>query len=150
LKISGYFQYISADDGNEGNDFLLRLGKYFEKTLIVGYEYQYVNYKFKSQFYYSPRNFESHSIWLDQILEKHEYLKVTLGGKIGYIPQSSLMALEAHIEVFDQVLKNISVSGKLSVGSTSRDQSSYRYVPHNYRLIGLYFSQPNRYQIFPQ
>jgi hypothetical protein len=37
------------------------------------------------------------------------------------------MALEAHVEVFDQVIKNISVSGKLSVGSTSRDQSSYRY-----------------------
>jgi tetratricopeptide (TPR) repeat protein len=127
LKISGYFQYVSADDGNEGNDFLLRLGKYFEKNFIVGYEYQYVNYKFKSQFYYSPRNFESHSIWLDQILEKHENLRVSIGGKIGYIPQSNLMALEAHVEAFDQVLKNISVSGKLSVGSTSRDQSSYRY-----------------------
>ena len=127
LKISGYFQYVSADDGNEGNDFLLRLGKYFEKNFIVGYEYQYVNYKFKSQFYYSPRNFESHSIWLDQILEKHENLRVSIGGKIGYIPQSSLMALEAHVEAFDQVLKNISVSGKLSVGSTSCDQSSYRY-----------------------
>jgi tetratricopeptide (TPR) repeat protein len=127
LKISGYFQYVSADDGNEGNDFNIRLGKYFEKNFIVGYEYAYINYKFKSQYYYSPRNFESHSLWLDQILEKHDNLRVSIGGKIGYIPQSSLMALEAHIEAFDQVLKNISVSGKLSVGSTSRDQSSYRY-----------------------
>ena len=127
LKISGYFNYISADDGNEGNDFVLRLGKYFEKNFIVGYEYEYINYKFKSQYYYSPTDFESHSLWLDQILEKHDNLRVSIGGKVGYIPQSSLMALEAHVEVFDQVIKNISVSGKLSVGSTSRDQSSYRY-----------------------
>ena len=127
LKLSGYFQYISVDDANEGNDFMLRIGRYFYKTLAFGYEYAYSNYKFKSSYYYSPRNFESHSIWLDQDLDKKEELRVSVGGKLGYIPRNNFLALEGHIDLFYKVSKSFSVTGKVSVGSTSRDDSSYRY-----------------------
>ncbi|MHB9041141.1 MAG: hypothetical protein ACYC4T_10860, partial [Melioribacteraceae bacterium] len=97
LKISGYFQYIGVDDGNAGNDFVIRIGKYFWPDIAIGYEYAYSNYKYKSSYYYSPHNFESHSIWLDNDLDKSEKLKVSIGGKIGLIPLSTLIALEGHI-----------------------------------------------------
>lgn len=127
FKISGSFQYISVSDGNEGNDFVLRLGKYFYKDLAAGYEYYYTNYKYKSSFYYSPTTFESHSIWLDNELERKTDLRVTLGGKLGLIPRNKLIALEGHLDVYYNVLKNLLISGRLSVGSTSRDESSYRF-----------------------
>lgn len=127
LIISGNFQYIAVTDANEGNDFLLRMGRYFYKNLALGYEYAYDNYKVKTKYYYSPRNFESHSLWLDQEIEQKEQLRVKIGGKLGYIPKNSLIALEAHAEVSYQATKSFSINGKISTGSTSRDDSSYRF-----------------------
>jgi Tfp pilus assembly protein PilF len=127
LKISGNFQYIVCDDGDEGNDFSLRIGRYFAKDLAIGYEYAYDNYKYKSSYYYSPRNFESHSLWLDEEIEKREKVRFTIGGKIGFIPRNSLIALEGHVELYYQVKKNLTVNGKVSIGSTSRDEQSYRF-----------------------
>jgi tetratricopeptide (TPR) repeat protein len=127
LRISGSFQYISVGDGDEGNDFMIRIGKYFAKGLLMGYEYAYDNYKFKSSYYYTPNNFESHSLWLDEELEKKDDLRLSIGGKLGFIPHNSLIAMEGHVELFYQVRKNLSLSGKVSIGSTSRDDQSYRY-----------------------
>ncbi len=127
LKFSGRFQYISVEDNNEGNDFMIRIGKYFYRNMAVGYEYAYTNYKFKSSYYYSPKNYESHSLWIDQYLEKSESLQVLIGGKIGQVPKNSFLTLEGHLELFYNVSKKFSVTGKMSFGSTSRDESSYRY-----------------------
>ncbi len=127
LKLEGSFQYVSVTDNNEGNDLYLRIGYYFYKNLIVGYEYYYTNYKFKSSFYYSPKNFESHSIFVDNELEKKKDLRVTLGGKLGFIPQNSFVALEGHVEVYYQPIRNFTFSGRIGAGSTSRYDSSYRY-----------------------
>jgi hypothetical protein len=93
----------------------------------MGYEYLYSNYKQKSVFYYSPRNFESHSLWLENDLDKQDKLKVSIGGKIGLIPQSSLISLEGHISALYKLFNGLSISGRISVGSASRDNSSYRY-----------------------
>ncbi|MFA7228185.1 MAG: tetratricopeptide repeat protein [Melioribacteraceae bacterium] len=127
LRLSGYFQYIRVDDDNAGNDFSVRLGKYFWPDIALGYEYLYSNYKRKSDFYYSPRNFESHSLWLENDLDKQQKLKISIGGKIGLIPQSSLIALEGHISAQYTVFNGLTLSGRISVGSASRDNSSYRY-----------------------
>lgn len=127
LRISGSFQYISVEDGDEGNDLILRIGKYFAKGLLLGYEYAYDNYKYKDSYYYSPNNFESHSLWLDEEIEKKENLRVTIGGKVGFIPHNSLIAMEGHMELFYKAMKNLTISGKISIGSTSRDDQSYRY-----------------------
>lgn len=127
LKLSGSFQYITVSDGNEGNDLMLRIGKYFYKDLSAGYEYYYTNYKLKKQNYYSPQNFESHCIWVDHDLENNEELKIVLGGKVGIIPRNKFLALEGHTEFFYQPIKYLLISGKVGMGSTSRDESSYRY-----------------------
>lgn len=127
MKIEGSFQYLGIDDGNEGNDFYLRLGRYFYKDLVVGYEYAYDNFKWKSPYYYSPRNFESHSIWLDNELDRKQNLRVTIGGKLGIIPQNSLIVLEGHFEGEYKPIPNLLMSGRVGIGSTSRDNSSYRF-----------------------
>lgn len=127
LKIAGMFQYIGVDDSNEGNNFYFRIGRYFYKDLIIGYEYAYDNFKWKSPYYYSPRNFESHSIWLDNEVDRKDNLRITLGGKLGIIPQSSLIILAGYFEGEYSPLKNLLITGRLGIGSTSRDNSSYRY-----------------------
>ena len=127
LKISGSYQYVSVTDANEGNDFYLRIGKYLYKDLVMGYEYNYSNYKYKSDYYYSPINFESHSLWIDNELENRDNQRVTIGGKIGFIPAQKFVILEGHVDVYYRAMKNLLFSGRISAGSTSRDASSYRY-----------------------
>ncbi|MFC2083936.1 tetratricopeptide repeat protein [Bacteroidota bacterium] len=129
-QITGYFQYITASDNNEGNDLQLRAGKYFEQNLIAGYEYFYSNYKYvdtAAPFYYSPGGFESHSLWADFIVEKSEEADIMLGGKLGYVPASDFILLEGHVNGYYKFSDNFQVSGTISLGSTSRDNASYRY-----------------------
>jgi hypothetical protein len=106
---------------------MLRLGRYITKDFIVGYEYAYSISKIKADYYYSPTNFESHSIWVDQDLDKKKDLRVLIGGKIGIVPQNKFLALEGHFELFHQLFPTFSLSARLAMGTTSRDQSSYRY-----------------------
>lgn len=125
------FQYITVADNNEGNDFKLRVGKYFEKDLIAGYEYLYSNYKYvgdNAPFYYSPEDFNSHSLWADFIIEKNKNADIKLGGKIGYVPNSDFVQLEGHIDAFYKFAPNFQIQGSLGYGSTTRENSSYRYV----------------------
>jgi tetratricopeptide (TPR) repeat protein len=127
MKISSSFQYITVSDDNEGNDFVLRIGKYIYRDLIVGYEYNYSNYKYDADYYYSPTNFESHSIWIDNELENKENLRATLGGKLGFIRNSKFLLMEGHFELYYKITKDFLISGKIGAGSTTRDDSSYRY-----------------------
>ncbi len=126
IRLEGNFQYIGADDGNEGNNFYFRIGRYFYKDLIIGYEYAYDNYSRRSAYYYSPRNFESHALWVNQEVEKKERLRVTLGGKLGIIPSSSSIIMEGHIDVEYKPTDKLLISGGVRIGSTSRYTSSYR------------------------
>ena len=127
LKIEGDFQYIGVDDGNAGNNFYFRLGRYFYQDLVVGYEYSYANFSWKSDNYYSPTNFEAHSLWIDQELEKKDELNVTIGGKLGIIPANSLVMLEGHLRFEYKPMKKLLLAGNVGIGSTSRDNSSYRF-----------------------
>ncbi len=127
LKLNGSFQYIYVSDGNEGNDLMMRIGKYFTNDLSAGYEYYYINYKLKMQNYYSPQNFESHCLWIDHDLQNKEELRIVLGGKVGIIPRNKFLALEGHVEFYYQPFRYFLISGKIGMGSTSRDEASYRY-----------------------
>jgi tetratricopeptide (TPR) repeat protein len=127
MKFSGSYQYISVNDANEGNDFFLRIGKYFYRDLAFGYEYNYANYRYKASYYYSPINFESHSIWVDNELENKKELRVTIGGKLGFIARNKFLLMEGHLDFYYQPVRNLLISGRIGAGSTTRDDSSYRY-----------------------
>ena len=128
MHFSGYFSYLKNTDGNEGNDFQLRIGRKFQPDLIVGYEYFYSNYKYDVDLYYSPTNFESHALFLDSYLEDQEDLQVTMGGKIGFVPASDFLLLSAYVNASWKLSPTLSLDGRVSVGSTSRDSASYKYV----------------------
>jgi len=128
LEFNGYYKYLSIDDGNAGNDLQLRLGKNFYENVVAGYEYMYSNYKLKTPNYYSPTNFESHSIYFNILLEKTAEWEVKTGGKIGYIPYGSLISLLAYVNTKYTVSEKLNFKGNLTLASTSRDKSSYKYV----------------------
>ncbi len=128
LKFSGYYQFIDLTDGNLGNDLQLRVGRLFEWDIWAGYEYFYSNYARTSIFYYSPSDFESHSLWLDWIVQKDEILEVDIGGKVGYVPASDFIIREASAGITYKPMKNLSFTGKLTLGSTYRYDSSYRFI----------------------
>ena len=65
LKFTGQFSYISIQDGNSGNDLIARIGKKFYEDVYFGYEYMFANYARTSFFYYSPQNFDAHSLWME-------------------------------------------------------------------------------------
>jgi Flp pilus assembly protein TadD len=126
----GYFQYVRVSDGNEGNDFLIRLGKYFNQDLAAGYEFWYSNFKYAgddSPLYYSPENFNSHSLWFDYDLEKDAVAKLIIGGKVGYVPQDDFVSMEGHIDIFYRFSPQLSLNGNLSLGNNSREGSDYSF-----------------------
>ena len=128
FHFSGYFSYLTVTDGNEGNDLQLRIGRRFLPEVIAGYEYFYSNYKYDADLYYSPNNFESHSLFIDSWLEKQKNLEVKLGVKIGFVPSSDFLLLAGYLNVAYKVNERLNFEGRLNLGSTSRDNSSYKYI----------------------
>ena len=128
--IRGYYQYVKVSDGNEGNDILVKLGKYFNDDLSAGYEYWYSNFKYvgaDSPLYYSPESFNSHSMWFDYDLEKDVVAKLIIGGKIGYVPRDDFVSVEGHVELFYRFTPQLSINGNLSLGNNSREGSDYSF-----------------------
>ena len=123
-----YFQYITVEDEDEGNDFFLRIGKKWFTYLLGGYEYYYSNWKFDSPYYYSPNNFESHSIWAEANLEENELLSVKLKGKLGFVPNNDFLILAGSLEASYKIFPRLTLRGNIGAGSTSRDDTSYRSV----------------------
>lgn len=128
FHFSGYFSYLSNSDSNEGNDFQIRIGRKFLPDVIAGYEYFYSNYKFDAPLYYSPNNFESHALFLDSFLEDQEDLQVKLGGRLGFVPSSDFLLLSGYLNTRWRISETFNLEGRLTVGSTSRDNASYKYV----------------------
>lgn len=128
FHFSGYFSYLTVTDGNEGNDLQLRIGRRFLPEVIAGYEYFYSNYKFDAPLYYSPNNFESHSLFVDSWLEKKKNLEVKLGGRIGFVPVSDFLLLGGYLKIDYRISNRLNIQGELNIGSTSRDNSSYKFI----------------------
>lgn len=128
FHFSGYFSYLTVTDGNEGNDLQFRIGRRFLPEVIAGYEYFYSNYKYDADLYYSPNNFESHSLFIDSWLEKKKHLEVKLGGKIGFVPASNFLLLAANLDINYRIAERLTMQARLNLGSTSRDNASYKYI----------------------
>ncbi len=135
LLFSSFFDYLQISDGNEGNNFQFRMGYQFTEPFSAGYEYFYQNYKYTNDYvggvYYSPQDFNSHSLWADFLLEDDEIREVALGGKIGYAPDTDQLILEGHMDVKYKILSNLILQGNLTIGQSSQFNSSYRYFGAN-------------------
>jgi len=127
LRLQSHFDYIQVNDGNEGNNFWIRIGKHFLDYFKAGYEYWFINWGYDSPYYYSPSNFESHSFWFEADLEDSEEFKLYLDGKMGYIPQSDFVLLQGGIRGDYNPFERLTITGRLGAGTTSRDNSTYKF-----------------------
>lgn len=125
LKASAYFGRIIVSDGNKGNDFQFRIGKRFIEDLYIGYEYAATKFIRGSLLYYSPLNFLSHSAWFEWAAEKNEIYNINVGGKLGYIPDGDFIIREIYAEGNYIFLTNLSLSARVSYGSTYRFTTGY-------------------------
>ncbi|MBI9071430.1 MAG: tetratricopeptide repeat protein [Melioribacteraceae bacterium] len=131
IKFSGQYQYLSVSDKNKGEDLKLRVGKRFLYDLVAGYEYNYANWKYNSEFYYTPTGgFESHSAWADWEVEKEDDYKIFIGGRLGYIPSADEDSIirEIYGEGKYYLINKLSLVARMTLGSTYRFDTSYNYV----------------------
>jgi len=126
LIISGKFQYFDLSDKNSGNQLQLRLGKEFESDLSAGYEYFYFDFDNTVSLYWSPKNFESHSLWADWSLYKDEEVRFTIGGKGGIIPENNYLLSEFYAEFDYLIIKSLMFQARFLTGSSFRSGTGYR------------------------
>ncbi|MFO7526934.1 MAG: tetratricopeptide repeat protein, partial [Ignavibacteriaceae bacterium] len=94
LLISGKYTFVDVSDGNNGSNIQLKLGKKFQDDINAGYEYYYYTFSENTELYWSPENFEAHSLWADFNLVRDSEIIFTLGGKIGIIPENDFLLRE--------------------------------------------------------
>ncbi|MFH0736805.1 MAG: tetratricopeptide repeat protein [bacterium] len=134
IVVLGYFQYIKVyqmDEtygNNEGNDLQLRVGRKFDKELTAGYEYFFSNYRYTTPLYYSPNNFSSHALWGEYLADESKEYSLTLGGRLGYVPVSDFVIMEGYAAGEYKPMEKLIIQAKLTMGSSSRNDSSYKYV----------------------
>ncbi len=127
FKISGAYKYFRLSDGNEGNDFQIRLGRKFFDDGIFGYEYFFSDYAFISARYYSPQNYDSHCLWGEWNWTLTN-LKLKVAGKIGYVPFADYIIEEISGEAVYDLISNLSIEGKIGYGNNSRYGNSYKNI----------------------
>jgi tetratricopeptide (TPR) repeat protein len=130
LLASGYFNYYFVSDQNQGNNLQLRIGKRFGE-LSAGYEFYYLSFKDSAQLYYSPYDFESHSLWGEWNIVQNNNNEVKLGGKVGIIPENNFILREAFLSARVLLAENFTLQGRLSLGSTVRQNTGYRSASFN-------------------
>ena len=126
IRFSGSYNYYRISDGNEGNDLQLRFGKRFFDYGMIGYEYYFLNYAFITPIYYSPKNFESHSLWAEWKWFPDKHLKVKVGGKLGYVPAVDFIISEIYGEATYNLFSSLSITGRVGYGNSFRYDSSYK------------------------
>jgi Flp pilus assembly protein TadD len=140
FMLSGHFSYIYVpDDHNAGKDLQLRAGKLIEDYFQLGYEYYYVNYTRNSNLYYSPGNFQSHSIFADWKIIRAREVSLNVGGKIGYVPSDDFILRELYGEVIYRPVNILTISTRISNSSSVRFESKYSFwAGYITAYIGIY------------
>ncbi len=124
-KFSGVYAFTNVSDDNNSNRLQLRLGKIFTKTFSLGYEYYYYNFKDSSSLYWSPQNFDSHSMWVDWILTDDDEAYAVIGGRVGYIPSEDFVLREFYGLLRYRVTETFSLQGRLTFSTTIQSGRGY-------------------------
>lgn len=137
FKISVSYDYLdikgNIKDGgnlkkNSGNNFEFRVGKRFVDSIYVGYEFRFSDYGETVSDYYSPQNYEAHSLWIDYNFTPAENLDVELKGALGYAPGVDYVLRSISGEAIYTPAEKVQISFKLSAGSSYKYESAYNYV----------------------
>jgi tetratricopeptide (TPR) repeat protein len=138
--LSGHFIYIYVkDDHDAGQDLQLRAGKLIEDYFQIGYEYYYVNYTRTSNLYYSPGNFQSHSVWADWKVIRDQEVSLNIGGKVGYVPSNDFILRELYGEIIYHPVNILTISARISNSSSVRFETGYNFwAGYITAYIGIY------------
>ncbi|MCZ6701845.1 MAG: tetratricopeptide repeat protein [Ignavibacteria bacterium] len=121
------YGYISVSDNNEGSKVILRAGKMFNKVFGVGYEFYFYDFIDQTPLYWSPNNFEAHSIWAYWDLMVGNEFVLNLKGKVGIIPsENNLMVREFQANFIDKFTENFVLQLSFFLGSSVRDNEGYQ------------------------
>lgn len=130
LLASGRYNYYFVSDGNGGSSFQFRLGKRFDE-LAAGYEFYFLGFKNYSRFYYSPGNFQSHSLFGEWYIISNDQNELKIGGKVGIIPDNNFILREAFASAKILLADHFALQGKISTGSTVRQNLGYSSTSFN-------------------
>lgn len=125
VNLAGNYSYFNLGDRNEGNDLQLRLGKKFLENVVFGYEYYFTDYAYISPNYYSPQNFNSHSIWAGWNVTHQQY-KFKLDAKIGYSPSIVFILSEVFGEITYNPIGSLHLTGRLGYSNSFKFDSGYK------------------------
>ncbi len=128
LLFYGKFSYITVSDNNAGNNAVARVGKEFDRSFSAGYEFYYYNFKNSTNLYWSPSDFESHSIWGDFTINDYKDFTVKLGGKIGFIPVDNYVLREFYGKLSYTIFNNFVLQGQVTSSSTVKQKVGYNSI----------------------
>lgn len=126
--LAGRFMYNTLSDSNSGYHLDLRLGENFNNNISAGYEYSFINYKERSLLYWSPDNFESHSLWAEWSFLKNQKTTALIGGKVGYIPANDFMLREISGSLSHKFFEKLTLQLRVVAGSTVQRETGYSSV----------------------
>lgn len=126
ILLSGKYAHITTSEKNDGNQFQCRLGKRFFNSLNIGYEYYYFSMREYTNLYWSPKNFEAHSIWTDWYLLQDENVSLLISGKVGWIPRDNFILGEISPSFSYKILPTLKIEAKFFAGNSYRSGLAYR------------------------
>ena len=121
--LSSRYQILLPEDDNEGHQLSFRIGNKIWKNFSMGYEFYYYTFKNFRNLYWSPRNFSSHSLWIEWKILNTSKTYLNAGAKAGFIPDDEFILSEAFIDFNYYIVKKLSLNIYLSGGSTYRKES---------------------------
>jgi tetratricopeptide (TPR) repeat protein len=124
-KFAGSYAFVTASDDNKANRLQLRFGKIFDKVVGVGYEYYYYDVKNQTSLYWSPENFESHSIWADWEIVNDADVTANIGGRLGYIPSDEFILREFYGITSVKLADTFTIQGRLTFSTTAQSGKGY-------------------------
>jgi len=124
-KFSGEYSFLDISDDNNGNRLQLRLGKIFEKSFAIGYEYYYYDVKNETTLYWSPTNYETHSIWADWYIADSDLINASIGGKVGYIPSDNFILREFYGIATYRITNQFALQGKVTFSTNVQSGRGY-------------------------
>ncbi|NWG27656.1 MAG: tetratricopeptide repeat protein [Ignavibacteriaceae bacterium] len=124
-KFAGSYAFITISDDNKANRLQLRFGKIFDKVVGVGYEYYYFDVKNETSLYWSPENFESHSIWVDWEIVNDQTATANIGGRVGYIPSDEFILREFYGMTSVKLADSFTIQGRLTFSTNAQSGKGY-------------------------
>ncbi|QQS37410.1 MAG: tetratricopeptide repeat protein [Ignavibacteriales bacterium] len=126
--LAGRFMYNSLSDSNDGYHLDLKLGENFNNRISAGYVYSFIDYKNRSLLYWSPENFEAHSLWADWKFISNKETEAVIGGKVGIIPENDFILREISGSLSHKFFDKLTLRLRASAGSTVRQETGYSSV----------------------